>query len=107
MKNFSEARQELQDRPMPHLVSDEPPDFSLVMGGPIFQIFRRSHLSGDHMELLARRVMVITLVAWFPLLLLSALGHHLAGVSVQLPFLRDIEAHVRLLAALPILIAAE
>jgi hypothetical protein len=107
MKNVSEVRQELQDRPMPRLVSEEPPDFSLVMGGPIFQLFRRSHLAGDHMELLIRRILVITLIAWPPLLLLSALAHHLAGASVQLPFLRDIEAHVRLLVALPVLIAAE
>jgi hypothetical protein len=107
MKNFNEARQELQDRPMPRLVSEEPPDFSLVMGGPVFQLFRRSHLAGDHMELLVRRILVITLIAWLPLLLLSVLGHHLAGTSVKLPFLRDIEAHVRLLVALPVLIAAE
>ena len=24
----------------------EPSDFSLVLGGPLFQIFRRAHLSG-------------------------------------------------------------
>jgi len=107
MRNTTEARRELQDRPMPRLVSEEPPDFSLVMGGPIFQMFRRSHLAGDHMELLARRILVITLIAWLPLLLLSAIGRHLAGASVKLPFLRDIEAHVRLLVALPVLIAAE
>ena len=107
MKNIRGARQELQDRPMPRLVSEEPHDFSLVMGGPIFQLFRRSHLSGDHMELLARRILVITLIAWPPLLLLSAFGRHLLGASAQLPFLRDVEAHVRLLVALPVLIAAE
>jgi hypothetical protein len=107
MRNTTEAREELQDRPMPRLVSDEPPDFSLVMGGPVFQLFRRSHLAGDHLELLVRRVLVITLIAWPPLLLLSALSHHLLGATVQLPFLRDIEAHVRLLVALPVLIAAE
>jgi hypothetical protein len=107
MRNTTEARQELQDRPMPQLVSEEPPDFSLVMGGPVFQLLRRSRLAGDHMDLLVRRIVVITLIAWPPLLLLSALGQHLAGASVQLPFLRDIEAHVRLLVALPVLIAAE
>ncbi|HET9164779.1 MAG TPA: hypothetical protein VFP11_02195 [Candidatus Angelobacter sp.] len=107
MKNLSEARQELQDLPMPRLVSEEPPDFSLVMGGPIFQLFLRSHLAGDGMDLVVRRILVITLIAWPPLLLLSALGRHLAGASVQLPFLRDVEAHVRLLVALPALIAAE
>src|ERR1051326_418068 len=100
MKSVSEVRQEFQDRPMPQLVSEEPPDFSLVMGGPVFQLFRRSHLAGDHMELLARRILVITLLAWLPLLLLSAFGHHLFSTSVKLPFLRDIEVHVRLLAAL-------
>ena len=107
MKNVSEARQELQDRPMPRLVSEEPPDFSLVMGGPIFQLFRRSHLAGDGLDLVVRRILVITLIAWPPLLLLSALGTHVPGVTVKLAFLRDIEAHVRLLVALPVLIAAE
>jgi len=107
MRNTTEARQELQDRPMPRRVSEEPPDFSLVMGGPVFQLFLRTRLAGDHLDLLVRRILVITLIAWPPLLLLSALGHHLAGTTVQLPFLRDIEAHVRLLVALPVLIAAE
>jgi hypothetical protein len=107
MKNVSEARQELQDLPMPRLVSEEPPDFSLVMGGPIFQLFLRSHLAGDGMDLVVRRILVITLIAWPPLLLLSALGRHLLGATVQLPFLRDVEMHVRLLVALPVLIAAE
>jgi len=107
MKNVSEGRQELQDRPMPRLVSEEPPDFSLVMGGPVFQLFRRSHLAGDHLDLLVRRILVITLIAWPPLLLLTALSSHAPGVTVKLQFLRDIEAHVRLLVALPVLIAAE
>ena len=26
------------------------PDFSLVLGGPLFQLFRRAHLSGDALE---------------------------------------------------------
>ena len=92
---------------MPRLVSEEPPDFSLVMGGPIFQLFRRAHLAGDHMDLMVRRTLVITLIAWLPLLLLSALGSYVSGATVKLLFLRDIEAHVRLLVALPVLIAAE
>jgi hypothetical protein len=85
----------------------EPPDFSLVLGGPIFQLFRRSHLSGGGLELLHRRSVVFVLVAWLPLLLLSMLGGHLLAGTVRLPFLHDIEAHVRLLVALPVLIVAE
>jgi hypothetical protein len=70
-------------------------------------MFRRSHLSGDGLELLHRRIVVIALVAWLPLLLLSMLGGHFLAGTVKLPFLHDIEAHVRLLVALPVLIAAE
>ncbi|MGA8041493.1 MAG: hypothetical protein WCA37_01690 [Terracidiphilus sp.] len=85
----------------------EPPDFSLVLGGPTFQMFRRSHLSGDALELLYRRVVAIVLVAWVPLLLLSVVGNYFLAGTPKLSFLHDIEAHVRLLVALPVLIAAE
>src|ERR1035441_3416812 len=88
-------------------LTEEVPDFSLVLGGPIFQFFRRSHLSGDALELLHRRIVAIVLVAWLPLLLLSLFANHFRGGTVTLPFLHDIEAHVRLLVALPVLIAAE
>jgi hypothetical protein len=84
----------------------EAPDFSLVLGGPIFQLFRRAHLSGDVLEQLHRRIIVIVLIAWLPLLIFSSLGGHALG-GVTLPFLHDIETHVRFLIALPVLIAAE
>ena len=82
-------------------------DFSLVLGGPLFQLFRRAHLSGDALELVRRRVLVITGVAWLPLLLLSAFSGNALGDAIGIPFLHDIEAQVRFLIALPILIAAE
>jgi len=82
-------------------------DFSLVLGGPIYQLLRRAHLSGPALEQLWRRLWVITVVAWVPLLALSALDGHAVGPPSTLPFLRDIEAQVRFLVALPILIAAE
>ena len=82
-------------------------DFSVVLGGPLFQIFRRAHLSGDGLELLRRRVVVITLVAWLPLLILSLIeGHALRG-ALKIPFLFDFEANARFLVALPFLIVAE
>jgi len=83
------------------------PDFSLVFGGPLFQMYRRTHLSGDALELLRRRMIVIAGIAWLPLLVLSALHADALGDTVSIPFLEDIEAHVRFLIALPILIAAE
>jgi len=81
-------------------------DFSLVLGGPLFQLFRRSRLSGDALELLYRRVIVITAIAWVPLLLL-ALWEHFAGRVVAVPFVRDVEVHARFLVALPALIFGE
>lgn len=89
------------------LLTEQSPDFSLVLGGPIFQMLRRSHLSGDALELLHRRIVAVVLVAWVPLLLLSIVSRRFMAGAVTLPFLRDIEAHVRLLVALPVLIAAE
>ena len=85
---------------------EEPHDFSLVLGGPIFQLFRRSHLAGDDLELLHRRLIIITLVAWLPLLLLATLGSA-AWHAGRLSFFHDVEVHVRFLIALPVLVAAE
>src|ERR1019366_4028302 len=88
-------------------LTEEVPDFSLVLGGPIFQLFRRARLSGDALELLHRRIVAIVLIAWVPLLVLSVVGNYFLSGTAKLSFLHDIEAHVRLLVALPVLIAAE
>ncbi len=83
------------------------PDFSLVVGGPLFQLLRRAHLSDDAMLLARRRIIVVSLVCWLPLLLLAALEGHLLKGSVVVPFLFDWEVHIRYLVALPLLIGAE
>ena len=85
----------------------ESPDFSLVLGGPLYQLFRRTHVSGNALELLHRRILAFWLVTWLPLLFLSVLGGHALGDAIKVPFLRDLEAQVRFLVALPILILAE
>jgi hypothetical protein len=77
-------------------------EFSLVLGGPLFQLLRRTRIYGDHMELLNRRIIAAVLITWFPLLLLSGLGS--GGLH---SFLHDVEVHVRFLIALPCLIIAE
>jgi hypothetical protein len=46
-------------------------DFSLLLGGPLFQLLRRTHLAGDALELLLQRILLISLVAWLPLLVFS------------------------------------
>jgi hypothetical protein len=94
---------ECRERP---LLLQDAPDFSLVLGGPLFQLLRRTHLSDDALTMVRQRIIVISLLTWLPLLLLSTLeGHVLGGSAV--PFLLDLEVHVRFLGALPLLIGAE
>jgi hypothetical protein len=88
-------------------LAQDPYDFSVVLGGPLYQLVRRAQLSGDALELLRRRVIVISLFAWLPMLILSVLGGRAWGDAVRVPFLADIEVHARFLLALPLLILAE
>jgi len=88
-------------------VTPDPYDFSLVLGGPLYQLARRSRLVGNALELVRRRVIVAVALTWLPLLVLSILAGRAWGAAVQVPFFKDIEVHVRLLVALPLLIIAE
>lgn len=89
------------------LESSIPNDFSLVQGGPLFQLFVRSHLATIGLELLQRRIIFFALLTWLPLLLLSAVSGQLLEDSVKVPFLYDLEVHIRFLVALPLLLVAE
>lgn len=89
------------------LLSPPPPDFSLVLGGPLYQLLRGAHLAGDTLQLLHRRIVVLMTLAWAPLLVLSAVEGYAWNNTVGLAFIRDLELHVRLLVALPLLVAAE
>ena len=82
-------------------------DFSLICGGPLYQLWRHTGLAGDALQWTHRRVLVAVLITWLPLLLLSMLDGRAWGNSVGLTFLKDVETHVRLLIALPLLILAE
>jgi hypothetical protein len=84
----------------------DPPDFSLVLGGPMYQFLVRCRLDTPAHELARRRMVFISLFAWLPLLILSIADGKAWG-GVRLPFLFDIEMQARFLAALPLLIAAE
>jgi hypothetical protein len=86
---------------------DKSTDFSLVLGGPLFQLLRRAHLAGDALQLVQWRIVVISLLAWLPLLVLSALeGQALTG-KVPVPFLLDLEVHNKFLVIVPLLILSE
>jgi hypothetical protein len=85
----------------------KPEDFSLVLGGPLYQLWLRTRLSGDALQRLHRRIIALAALAWVPLLLLSIAEGHAWGDSVDLPFFHDIEVHLRFLLSLPLLVAAE
>lgn len=83
-----------------------PEDFSLVLGGPLYQLLLKTRLASPMLGLLHRRMLVIPALAWLPLLVLTLMeGHALGGVSV--PFLSDLEAYARFLVAIPMLLLAE
>ena len=85
----------------------EPADFSLVLGGPLYQLWRRTGLAGNALQYPNRRVIVWMTIAWLPLLLLSIAQGLAWGDRVAMPFLYDVDIHLRLLVALPLLILAE
>jgi hypothetical protein len=82
-------------------------DFSLVLGGPLFQLLRRAHLSGSALELVRLRIIAAVALVWVPPLVLSVAGGHAWSTANGIPFLRDLEANLRCLLALPLLIGAE
>lgn len=81
-------------------------NFSLVLGGPLYQFLRRTHLEERVEEHLLRRVVVISGFIWLPLLLLCLVEGTLY-TGVPIPFVGDIETHARFLVAVPLLIFAE
>ncbi len=85
---------------------DRTEDFSLFLGGPFYQLLLRVGLVKPPLDRVGLRLLVIVLLAWAPLLVLTVLdGRFLGGVPI--PFLHDFEVQARLLASLPLLIAAE
>ena len=82
-------------------------DFSLVLGGPLFQFFIRARISTDTLGLIKQRLIFFSLFTWLPLLLLSMWTGDAAGGASKVPFFYDVDVHVRFLLALPLLLVAE
>lgn len=82
-------------------------DFSLVVGGPLYQLFIRARLTTNTLDLVKRRVIVISLLTWLPLLLFSLVSGEALSGAIKVRFLYDVDVHARLLLALPLLLVAE
>jgi hypothetical protein len=59
----------------------DPYDFSLVLGGPLYQLLRRAYGCDEALELLGRRILVISLLAWLPLLVRSVWAGQALGLD--------------------------
>jgi len=88
------------------MLSDTTKGFSLVLGGPLYPFLLLVGLVRPPLDRVAWRIIVITLLAWAPLLVLTILNGRLMS-GVKIPFFHDLEVHARLLIALPLLIGAE
>jgi hypothetical protein len=79
-------------------------DFSLVLGGPLYQLYLRTRLARPPLELLHRRVLAFIVITWVPPALLSALtGRFTSG---PVPFLLDL-TNLQFVTTLPLLVGAE
>jgi hypothetical protein len=81
------------------------PEFSLTSGGPLYRLYLRSGLARPPFELSRARVVAVVMILWLPLAVLSVVTHRFASGDV--PFVEDLRIHLRLLLALPLLIAGE
>ena len=82
-------------------------DFSIVIGGPIYDFLVRSRWVQQRLPNILRRIVVLVAITWLPLLLLSLREGVAFGQRVRVPFLYDFSAYGRFVVALPILILAE
>jgi len=87
------------------VINREPPEFSLVVGGPLYNTYLRTHLADQPLGLVHRRLVAYFLITWLPLCLLSAFD--VRGADATVSFLRDIDVQTRLLIALPLFVVAE
>lgn len=83
------------------------PEFSLVLGGPLYQLLRRIRLSDDALGVVHRRIIAAILITWVPPMALAALQGGLAGPGRTMPLIEDVEFHLRFLIVAPLLIIAE
>jgi hypothetical protein len=82
-------------------------NFSIVVGGPIYDFLVHSGFVQQRLPNIFRRVIVLVAVTWLPLLLFSLRDGVAFGDKVRVPFLYDFSAYGRFLVALPLLILAE
>jgi hypothetical protein len=82
-------------------------NFSIVVGGPIYDSLRRIGLLRQSLPSISRRIVALIAITWLPLLLLSLKEGLAFGHRVRIPFLYDFAMYGRFLLGLPLLLLAE
>lgn len=75
----------VQQRPRESLADSER-EFSLLLSGPLYQLYLRTRLARPALEFVVRRMLSISLICRLPPLLLATIAGQLtSGVAVSLP----------------------
>src|SRR5215467_15760433 len=82
-------------------------NFSLFIGGPVYDFFLRTGLVRLGLPNILRRVVALFVLTWVPLLVLSLRDGLAYGHRVQVPLLYDFWTYGRFVLCLPLLILAE
>jgi len=80
-------------------------DFSLMQSGLLYKFFIRTKLCGPNLEHSYRKILVLIFITWVPLFILSWI--HSSIHDLKVPFLYNIEVHIRFLLVIPIFVFAE
>jgi len=80
-------------------------EFSLMQGGTFYKLNVWLKLCGPNLEFAERKMIALIAITWVPLFILSSLHDPIPDLKV--PFLYNIEVHIRFLIALPTFIFAE
>src|SRR5215467_3632472 len=82
-------------------------DFSIVVGGPVYDFLLRVGLVRIGLPNILRRIAALVALTWLPLLLLSLKDGFAFGHQVRIPLLYDFSMYGRFLLGLPLLMLAE
>jgi len=82
-------------------------NFSIVVGGPVYDLLWRLRLVRVSLPNVLRRVLVLVALTWLPLVVLSLKDGLAFGHQVKIPLLLDVATYARFLLALPLFVLAE
>jgi len=82
-------------------------DFSIVVGGPVYDFLLRIGLVRLGLPNVMRRIVALFAITWIPLLIFCLKDGLATGNRVVVPLLSDYSTYGRLLFALPLLLLAE